>query len=310
VTNHQVAELLDDLCRLSVFESKFKASAYERAAESIRRLDVPITKIHDLTNIEGVGNGIAKKIDLFMRTKRCRKLRELKRKYKHLLGLTDIPGIGATKAKELYALYGASSIGDVCELVRSGHIRDKRIIAGVHRRDPMSYGDAKDRIERLTSRLDSAAISQVTPCGSFRRREAKVGDLDIVILTNNTSEAVTAAKTASDYIIDDGKNKVTSVCDDIHVDFRFTDRAHLGAMLLHFTGDTRFNRGLRTRAKSAGMTLNEYGLHCGGDVIASRTEFDILSALGVQYVHPPDRHTEALNDRWQDGILQGAHASS
>ena len=79
--------------------------------------------------------------------------------------------------------------------------------------------------------------------------------------------------------------------------------------MLQLTGDTDFNIDMRKRAHNAGMHLNEYGLwrfhpRNGAstadsepseedghwELVASETEEDIFSELGISYVEPHKRN--------------------
>lgn len=69
-----------------------------------------------------------------------------------------------------------------------------------------------------------------------------------------------------------------------------TAKDKLGAMILHLTGPKEYSIYTRTVAKKKGMTLNQYGLFKGDRCIASKTEKEILSALGLKYRAPADRN--------------------
>ena len=71
--NHDVAELLERLSLLSEAsgEDRFKAIAYRRAATSIKNLGEDVDEVRkrgELTQIQYIGEGIAKKIDEYLRT--------------------------------------------------------------------------------------------------------------------------------------------------------------------------------------------------------------------------------------------------
>jgi len=83
-TNQEVAAVFDELAELLAArkELPFKIRAYKRAAESIRRLDVPLEQFrreHDLREIPGVGDAIAKKITDLLDTGSFKLLDELRR---------------------------------------------------------------------------------------------------------------------------------------------------------------------------------------------------------------------------------------
>ncbi len=64
--------------------------------------------------------------------------------------------------------------------------------------------------------------------------------------------------------------------------------------LLHFTGSKEHNVELRSRARSQGWTLNEYGLHHGERRFALDSERAIYRKLGLAWIPPEAR--EALGE--------------
>ena len=73
------------------------------------------------------------------------------------------------------------------------------------------------------------------------------------------------------------------------VDIYRTDEKGLGAMKLHLTGPKEYGIFLRSKAKKLGMKLNQYGLYKGEEMVASKTEKEILDKLGVKYLEPNER---------------------
>lgn len=86
----------------------------------------------------------------------------------------------------------------------------------------------------------------------------------------------------------------------IQVDLRVIPAHQWGAALAYFTGSKEHNVLLRQRALDRGLTLNEYGLYPndaeptpphtrGIKAVASRTEEEIHTALGLPYIPPEIR---------------------
>ena len=63
-----------------------------------------------------------------------------------------------------------------------------------------------------------------------------------------------------------------------------------GAAILGMTGNFLFTKIIRKRAKELDYRLNQYGLMAGRDIVAGRTEHQILYMLGIEYVKPTDRN--------------------
>ena len=73
------------------------------------------------------------------------------------------------------------------------------------------------------------------------------------------------------------------------LDINFTHADQRGSMYLYFTGPKAYNIALRAKAKAAGLRLNQNGLFKNGKCIASKTEEDVLEALGEEYLKPNER---------------------
>jgi DNA polymerase (family 10) len=129
--------------------------------------------------------------------------------------------------------------------------------------------------------------------GSYRRGKEELGDIDIISLgphddVNHLIEDAVKKHPEEFGIIEKGKQKTSFVVKGHQVDIRFTDTAHLGTMLLYFTGSKAFNIRLRSIAKNQGLKLTEYGLFPregpGGTIFSD--EKDVFAALGLQFTAP------------------------
>ena len=83
MSNEEVAQTLEELARLLEARKEliFKILSYRRAAAAIRVLDVPLVeyrKLHDLEDIAGVGEAIAKKVNELLDTGSLSLLDELR----------------------------------------------------------------------------------------------------------------------------------------------------------------------------------------------------------------------------------------
>jgi DNA polymerase/3'-5' exonuclease PolX len=84
-TNEEIAWALEALASLEGedhgSQDTFKIRAYRKAAEIIRELDHEVTSGEELAKgphkVEGIGKGIAKKIDEFLQTGKIGRLEEL-----------------------------------------------------------------------------------------------------------------------------------------------------------------------------------------------------------------------------------------
>ena len=115
---------------------------------------------------------------------------------------------------------------------------------------------------------------QAEIAGSLRRKEYSSHDIDIVC-----GDPKLSPETQKIY-------RFTKIGEN--VDLYIANPLHFGAMLLTYTGPKGSNIGLRMKAKSMGMKLNQYGLYDWktGRLLASKTEKEILSKLRHPYKEP------------------------
>lgn len=296
VSNKHIAKLLRELADLTALneENKFASNAYKRAADEIEVYGGDLSET-DPSTLPGVGNRIASKVGEIIETGTCDKLKKLRRKHGKLLGLLSVPGIGPATARKLHTQFGVTTVDEVCALVEDGKIKSKRIVDSIRNNitdKRISYWEAKSKADFVMIRLAETIPHNfdVEPCGSLRRHEETIGDLDLIVVGAEIADIVEASKETLDSIVETGRNKVSGTVGHIHIDIRLAHEDNHGAMLLYFTGDKGFNIGMRSMAMKRGWTLNEYGLWNGSEWLAGRTEKEIFDKLEIDYVDPEERH--------------------
>jgi DNA polymerase (family 10) len=163
---------------------------------------------------------------------------------------------------------------------------------------------------RFTRKQAEAVLNQILPvleeanlkcevCGSYRRKNSDVGDIDILVtgraLGKKLDEGLKSLRVDMDW---SGSDKVGFQLNGMHIDIKWVPKESWGAGLLHHTGPWGFNIKLRSLAKKKGLILNEYGLYTREDrqVIAQKTEGEILLCLmneasAIRFLDPSERKT-------------------
>lgn len=319
--NHDVADLLERLSLLSeaAGEDRFKAIAYRRASTSIKNLgeDVEdVWKRGQLDQIQYVGEGIAKKIDEYLRTGKLEFLERLEEKVPEgAVELMQVQGIGPRTAYKLAKDYGVKSIAQLREGLTTGkltaavgEVMSKRLLESVEKMKPgqtrMLLAEALYLSQDLVAYFGSKGVT-VEPAGSLRRRKETVGDLDL--LTSNPK----ASKLLSDYpgtdrVIESGTTRTSIVLKNgVQVDIRVVKKEDYGAALLYFTGSKEHNIVLRTMSIEREWKLNEYGLDESktGKRVAGKTEKEIYAKLGLSYIEPELREARGEIEAAREGRL-------
>lgn len=126
-------------------------------------------------------------------------------------------------------------------------------------------------------------------CGSWRRNAPFIKDLDFVVLcpTPEDLKELEERVRLVGYVSYGASKRITWTWNEKQIDFRICEKEEeWGSMILHFTGSKINNIMLRKKAIELGMSLSEYGLSKDGVIVASKTEQEIYTALGLEYKEP------------------------
>ncbi|MEM0287828.1 MAG: DNA polymerase/3'-5' exonuclease PolX [Nitrososphaerota archaeon] len=317
--NSEIADLLDRTALLleAVGENRFKIVAFRRAAKNVRNLSEDIEDVWNTGGLEqlpGIGKGIAKKIDEYIRTGKITYLQKLENQVPQAaIDLMAIPGIGPRTAFKLTKEHGIQNIDSLREAIQNGSLDDffgptirKKIISEIEMikstSKRMLLPQAEEIAGSIVEYLKAGGI-HIIIAGSIRRCKATVGDIDAIALDENAVELLSKFPHTSK-VLSRGTKKASFILDNgVQVDVRISEKDELGATLLYFTGSKDHSIALRNIAISKGYKLNEYGLfdESSGKLIASGSEEGIYKALGMQYIEP-----ELREDRGEiQAALQG-----
>jgi DNA polymerase (family 10) len=230
--------------------------------------------------------------------------------------LMRVPGLGPKKVKVLVDTLGIGSLDELEAACRDGRVRtikgfgektEAAILGNIafaknpeHARLLWNEADAVVQ-ELLAWMRECPAVRQVEAAGSWRRGRETVGDLDIVVDSDDPAtvmDHLRAWKETSAVILrGDTKTSVRGPR-DLQIDLRVVDDESFGAALQYFTGSKEHNVRLRSRARDRGLTINEYGVHrlvpgaddaakpAKGKTVAGRKEADVYEAVGLPWIPP------------------------
>jgi len=223
-----------------------------------------------------------------------------------VLELTAIEGVGPKTVATLYrklkitnllGLERAAKQGRISALPGMGKKTEANILAGIEMRkratDRVPLGYVLPLATSMEERLRAVrGVRHAVVAGSVRRRKETVGDIDIVVTTDDPEgvmKAFVAFPEIAD-VLEHGPTKTVAVLDGgMHADIRVVPDDAFGAALQYFTGSKEHNVAVRKMAITKGMKLNEYGLWKGKKRLASRTEADVYTALGLPLMEPEIR---------------------
>ena len=311
---------------LTIKGDKFRSRAYNMAAQRVRTLTEDIRRIRErgeLQEIPGVGKSIAAVIEDVLDTGQSIQLEELREALpRGVRDLMELEGVGPKKALKFNLELGITSIDDLEAAIKAGRLRglrgfgektEENLLRSIDefrtRQGRFLLGAVLPVIEEIIGHMSgSDAVIDVEVAGSARRRRETVGDLDILVSSDEPEKAVERFVTMPPVtrVLSQGTTKSTVVLEkNLQVDVRVIPPEDYGAALQYFTGSKDHNVELRTIAVKKGYKLSEYGLfeRETDRVVASRTEKEIYKALGMDLIPPELRENSGEIEAAMEGRL-------
>jgi DNA polymerase (family 10) len=312
--NAEVAGVLYDISELLELkgENIFKVRAYAKAARAIEGMTKDIEEVAargELTEIPGVGESIAEKIEEYLKTGKIEQYKELLMHLPvELHELLKIPGVGPKTAQLLYEKLGVKSVDDLERAAKQHRIRrlegfgakkEENILRAIEmyrqRSTRIPLGTALPLARKIVDSLKKfEVIEKIEPAGSLRRRKETVGDIDILATSREPQAAIEAFVHLPlvKSILGKGITKATIVTRDaIQIDLRIIEERSFGTSLQYFTGSKEHNIKLRDIARLKGLKLSEYDLEevATGRKIYCKSDDEVYSKLGLLPIPPEIR---------------------
>lgn len=291
-------------------ETGFKVIAYRKASRILEDLteDIEdISKEKRLQDISGIGSGIAKKIEEYLKTGYMKKFDEaLSDIPEGLLELLNIQNVGGKTVHLAYKQLGVKNLEDLKRVIDDGSLarlyglgekKVENIKKGItiyeHAQERIHIFEAANIVEEVIDYLKEAPhIGRISPAGSLRRMRETVGDIDILATGKDGAKIIdyftkfpgvtrtlAAGKTKGSVMINAEKG-------ERQVDLRIVDESEYGSALQYFTGSKAHNIKLRSLAKEMGLKISEYGVFRGEKKIAGTKEEEIYRTLNLAFIHP------------------------
>jgi DNA polymerase (family 10) len=327
--NLEIAAALKEMATLLEIKggvNPFRIRAYRNAVRTIEEHPVPIRKLleegEDLTELPAIGKDMASHIAELVNTGRLSELEAVAEEVpRSLVEVTRIPNVGPKKTAKLWKELGVETVTDLAAVAAEGKIAglegfgkksEEKILAAVERyqeREVRFRIDQADQLVRpLVEHMEAdKRVQKLEVAGSYRRRKETVGDIDLLVQSDEpepvmkrftgwsqVAEVVGAGETRGSVVLKSG----------LEVDLRILPEESYGAALLYFTGSKEHGVALRKRALERGLSINEYAVseladeESGeegttsttgrelGKRIAGRTEEEMYEALGLPWIPP------------------------
>ncbi len=308
--NREIADLFDEIADVLEFkgEVRFRVNAYRRASrvlQDLREDIVVLWKEDRLTEVPGIGEGMAEKIAEYLSTGRIKRHEELAREVpSNLVDLLHIQGLGPKTLALANKKLGVDTLEDLKGVIEDGSLEalpgmgekkvdniKKGMQLFLASKERISLGVALPIAERIIEELKKAAkVKRVSMAGSLRRYRETIGDIDILCegrdgaaIIKKFTELPSAAR-----VLAAGDTKGSIIVEGgTQVDLRVVEPGSYGAALQYFTGSKAHNIRVREIAKKKGLKVSEYGVFRGEEKIGGAEEKDIYEAIGLP-VMPPE----------------------
>ena len=309
MVNAEVARLFRELADLLEIAGagRFRVRAYRTAARTVEECPDDMALLarrgrEHLTDLPGIGDDLAGKIEEIVRTGRLKALAEAEREVpRGMAELLRVPGIGPVRARRIHDALGVVSLAGLRRAAATGRLDRVRglgpRVVGAIRKALAQPADTRVRLaaaspyaEELASHLRALrGVDAVEVAGSYRRRAETVGDLDLLVTCHPGVAVVERFVThplVATVVAQGPTRAAVRLRSGLGVDLRVLAPESFGAGLYYFTGSKAHNIALRRRAVARGLKLNEYGVFRGARRVAGRTEREVLGALGLPWIPP------------------------
>ncbi|MBU1026366.1 MAG: DNA polymerase/3'-5' exonuclease PolX [Candidatus Margulisbacteria bacterium] len=291
-------------------DNPFKVRAYRKAAQNIEALSKSVEEIYAkgglkaLLAVPGIGQHIAEKIEEQIKTGKVKAHDQLAKQFpRGFLDLANIPGMGPKTALLLFKkfkidtpkkLEKAAKAGKLRNIPGMGAKKEENILRGINLKK-QSHGrflldDATAHAELIVEELKKLKeVKKILPCGSLRRGQETIGDIDILVTSAKPKPIMDAfvKLAAVKNILAHGETKSSVILKNgMQADLRVVPEKSFGSAAHYFTGSKAHNIHIRQLAQKKGWKVSEYGIFKGNKQIGGRTEEEMFTKFGFQFIPP------------------------
>ncbi len=328
LSNREVASMfaaIADMLELKG-ENRHRVIAYRRASETIANLTRDLRAVYQedkLTELPYIGETLAAKIEELMTTGELEFFNRLADEIPPgVVAMVKVPGLGPKRAAQFWKELGITSLEELREAAVAGKLHG---LPGMGEKSETKILEGLDALARRSDRL---RIDQALPVGtrlltgllqvegaikgdiggSVRRRRDTIGDIDLLIASENAQPIMDALVATPEVarVLGHGPTKTSvELYSGQQVDLRILPPERYGTLLNYFTGSQAHNIRLRELALKQGLSLNEHAFTPinGGPEILCATEEEVYARLGLPWIPPELREDRGEIEAAQAGRL-------
>ena len=293
---------------------KFRARAYEKAADAIAELDRDLSTVIEqkgLTRIRGIGDSIAALIEELHQSGRSVLLEKLRSEMPSgIVNLSRVPGLTLSRIEKMSNSLGITSVEELKAALRAGKVRDlpgfglkteqallEQITRYETRDEQLLLVDALRIGQKVISYLESSPeIEGLDLAGSIRRWKETVSTIKVTASSSSSDEALEhflAYPLISEVLSKDKASATVRVIEGATVSFNVTSSESYPLLLHNETGSKRYLEKVQRVAEERGIDLLPTV-----KTSKKRTSFrvsneqDFYRHLKMQYIPPELREDE------------------
>jgi DNA polymerase (family 10) len=332
VHNADIARALDEIADLLEIQGAnvFRVRAYRDAARTVGDLRIDIAQMiaagEPLPKLPGIGEDLERKLHDLATSGTTEILDRLHRELPPAISeLLRVPALGPKRVRILHEALGVTTLEELRDAARSERIRaikgfgaktEASILAAVEarlikkRRFPLPV--AARYAESIVDHLRAlAGVREAVVAGSFRRMKESVGDLDVLVTTDDPEAAIQRFVAFADVheVTASGSTRASGRhVSGLQVDLRVVRDESFGAALHYFTGAKAHNIAIRRLGQDAGLKVNEYGVFTSApglreERIAGETEASVFASVGLPWIPPELREDSGEIEAARAGAL-------
>ena len=347
--NQEIAKIFYEMADyLRMEDVAFKPYAYSKVALVLESMEQDVEDIYKqgglkaLEEISGVGKGIAKAIEEYLKTGKIKNHQEMKKRTPiDLDEIGRVEGMGPKKAKVLYQKLKIKNLKDlekaakahkIAPLFGFGEKTEKNILEAIKflkkSKGRFLLGDIMSAVKEIIEKLEKLKqVDKISAAGSVRRMKETIGDVDILVTSKSGKKVMDffvsqpsvvkiwgKGATKSSIRVKNGFDSVRGykaktdqqrrqTSNGVDMDLRVVPGKSYGSALQYFTGSKEHNIVTRKIAIRKGLKLNEYGVFKGSKMIAGKTEKEVYKAIGLDWIPPEMRENQGEIELAQKGKL-------
>ncbi|HUN05543.1 MAG TPA: DNA polymerase/3'-5' exonuclease PolX [Aggregatilineales bacterium] len=335
LTNREIADLFETVADMLQIKGEVihRVLAYRNAGAAIRDLPRDLRAIAaegTLTEIPNIGDTLAAKITEMLETGQLQFYEKLAKEVPpSLVQVLRINGVGPKKAKLFWQELGITDVTALEAAARAGKLRD---LSGMGAKSEQKIIEGIESLNRYTGRT---ALGVALPAaqailnhlmklpeavegaiaGSIRRGRPTIGDVDLLIASDNAGPIMDAfvGMEMVARVLGHGPTKSSvELHNGLQVDLRVLEKARWGTALNYFTGSQAHNIRMRELALKKGLSLNEHAFSPvdeSGTIIEDApkilcaTEEEVYATVGLPWIAPELREDAGEIEAAQEGRL-------